>query len=530
MYWGGFVGSVRAGGFRALGVDAAYAAFPSVCRFVSGALRLVWRQGADHVAARDGKVYTATSPDNGRTWSAASVAVADSPGVDLRDPCIATAGGTTWLTYFKGTSTLAAAGCFLRVSADDGVSWGSETRIDSQPYAAISSPVVQVGGNLLAAYYGKNAGDSFDSCWLATSGDGGATWARQVVAGGPAAGRDYQEPWLIARGTEVWMFFRYGTNSAIGAAVSTDSGVTWSAPAQLFDDTSGRPAAVWLSTGTMAVVARRISDKQGVVRSRNPGAPVTAWSPARPTVVQPSSGPIGMLYAHPLEIPGGVICPVGVETSGSVARLHVGWLSDEGGISPLGDLIPDDRTAAAAGADQLLFAEVFSQVSGVLRAPWVIGAGGVQASGGYAVSAVADGSPDLAWLDLASSDVELEGEFLFTGQAGFGLIARVNAASTSYLLLTVETSGTAYRLYKVVSGVATQLSAGTVSVNQGVWARLRMVVRGNVIQCFINGWPSFGYELTGGDITTFAGAPRHGIKLNAQAGGAHRCRRFVARS
>jgi hypothetical protein len=439
-------------------------------------------------------------------------------------------GGTTWLTYFKGTSSLAAAGCFLRVSTDDGVTWGSETRIDSQPYAAISAPVVQVGANLLATYYGKNGGDTFDSSWLATSADSGVTWTRQVVANGQAAGRDYQEPWLIAGGAEVWMFFRYGTQSAIGACVSTNSGATWSAPTQLFDDTTGRPAAVWLSTGTMAVVARRISDKQGVVRSRNIGSAQSAWSPPRPTMIQPSSGPVGALYAHPLEVPGGVVCPLGIETSGTVARLHVGWLSDEGGISPLGDLIPDDRTAVADGIDQLLFAEGFSQASGALRAPWMVGVGAVQATGGYAVSAVADGSPDLAWLDLAAADVELEGEFLYTGQAGFGLIARANAAGSSYLLLTVETAGTAFRLYKVISGTATQLGVATTSVNQGSWNRLRMVVRGNVIQCFINGWPSFGYELAGADATTFAGMPRHGIKLNAQAGGTHRCRRFIARA
>jgi len=489
-------------------------------------LRLVWRQGTDHVTTRDGKVYTSTSGNNGRTWSAATIAVTDT--VDLRDPCIATAGGTTWLTYFKGTSTLAAAGCFLRVSTDDGVTWGSETRIDSQPYAAMSSPVIRVGTNLLAAYYGKNSGDTFDSCWLATSADGGATWTRQVVANGQAAGRDYQEPWLIVSGTEVWMFFRYGTNSAIGASVSTNSGTTWSAPTQLFDDATGRPAAVWLSTGTMAVVARRISDKQAVIRARNAGAATTDWLPARPTMVQPSSGPVGMLYAHPLEIPGGVICPVGIETSTASARINVGWLADDGGISLLGDLIPDDRTAVAQGADQLLFTEGFSQANGPLRQPWVIGAGGMQVSSGYAVSTAADNVPDLAWVDVANADVDLEGEFFFTGQAGFGLIARVAAANT-YLLLTIESGGTAFRLYKIISGTASQAGILTTNIAPSAWTTIRMFIRGNLIHCFLNGYSAFGYNLQGTDVGTFAAKPRHGIKLNAQTGGLHLCRRFVAR-
>jgi hypothetical protein len=521
------MGSVRANGFRPIGVDSAYAAFPSVCRFDSGQLRLVWRQGSDHVTARDGNIHTSTSTDNGLTWTAAAIAVDDT--VDLRDPCISTAGGTTFLTYFKGTASLAAAGCFLRKSTDDGASWGAEIRIDNLPYAAMCAPVIQVGTHLLTAFYARNTGDTLDSCWLATSSDNGDTWTRQLVANGPAAGRHYQEPWLVAKGAEVWMFFRYGTAQAIGASVSMDSGVTWSAPTELFSDATGRPAAVWLSTGTKAVVARRISDKQAVVRSHNGGTPQTAWLPARPTMIQPSSGAIGMQYAHPLEIPGGVICPVGIESATNASRIHIGWLS-EGGVSPLGDLIPDDRTAVAQETDHVLFAEGFSQANGALRSPWQVNvAGSVVASNGYAVSGTADNVPDLAYLDLASPDVELEGDFSFTGQAGFGLISRV-VSNTTYLLLTVETGGTAYRLYKIINGAATQLGILGTSVNQGTWTRLRMIVRGNVIQCLINGWNAFGYELTGTDITTFAGQARHGIKLNPASGSVHRCRRFFAKN
>jgi len=516
---------VRASGFRALGVDSAYSAFPSVCQFGGGGLRLVWRQGTDHAAARDGVIRTSTSADNGRTWTAATTAVTDP--TDLRDPCVSTASGTTWLTYFKGTALNAAAGCFLRISTDDGVTWGAEIRIDpSQPYAAICAPVVPVGANVLTAYYGKNPGDTFDSCWLTTSTDGG-TWTRQLVANGPAAGRDYQEPWLVTRGTNVWMFHRYGNTSAIGLCVSADSGVTWSAPTQLFDDTTGRPSAVWLASNTMALVARRISDKQAVLRARTGGAAQTAWLPARPTMVQPASGPIGMTYAHPLEIPGGIICPLGIETSATVSRIHVGWLSEEAGISPLGDLIPDDATAVAQDTDRLLFAEGFSQPNGAPRAPWIVGSGGLQVVNGYAVSTAADNVSDLGWLDLATVDVDLEGDFWWTVQSGYGLIARVVNAST-YLLLTPETLGANLRLYKIVSGVATQLAVAAATVYPSAWARLRMVLRANRVQCFLDGQALLRHDLSAGDAITFANQPRHGIKLNAQPGGVHRCRRFVA--
>jgi hypothetical protein len=325
------------------------------------------------------------------------------------------------------------------------------------------------------------------------------------------------------------MFFRFGNQSAIGACVSTDSGLNWSAPTQLFDDTTGRPAAAWLSTGTMAVVARRIPDKQAVVRSRGDGTPRTAWLPARPTMVQPASGPIGMMYAHPLEIPGGVICAVGIESSSTVSRIHVGWLADGGGVSPLGDLIPDDRTAVAQEADHLLFAEGFSQADGPLRAPWVVGAGGMQASNGFAVSTAVDNVPDLAWLDLGTADVDLQADFSHTGQAGYGIITRVVNANT-YLLLTVESGGAAVRLYKVVSGAGTQLGdPANPNANQSAWTRLRFSVRGNLLQGFVNGVTSVGWLLAGSDATTFAGQARHGIKLNPN-NGVHHCRWFVAKS
>jgi hypothetical protein len=391
------------------------------------------------------------------------------------------------------------------------------------------APVITVGASLMTGFYGRNAGDVRDSCWLATSTDGGATWTTQQVANGQADGRDYQEPWLIGRGSTVWMFFRYGNSSAIGLSTSTDSGATWSAPVEAFPDATGRPAAVWLASGTMAVVYRRLSDKQAVVRTRNAGSGQTAWGPARPTTLQPVIGTIGMMYGHPLEIPGGIICPIGVESSTTVSRTHVGWLSEEGSISPLGDLILDDETAVAQDTDQLLFAEGFSQANGNLRAPWVVGAGGVQVSNGFAVSTAADNVVDLAWLDLTTPDVDLEGDFSWTVQSGYGLVARVVSATT-YLLLTPETSGANLRLYKIVAGTATQLAVVAATVHATSWARLRMVLRANRIQCFLDGQALIRADLSPADMTTFGTQTRHGFKLNAQVGGLHRCRRFVARS
>jgi hypothetical protein len=116
----------------------------------------------------------------------------------------------------------------------------------------------------------------------------------------------------------------------------------------------------------------------------------------------------------------------------------------------------------------------------------------------------------------------------WTVQSGFGLLARVVNANT-YLMLTPETGGANLRLYKISAGVATQLTTVAATVWDASWARLRMVLRGRRIQCFLDGQALLRHDLSPADMTTFGGQTRHGIKLNAQSTGSHQCRRFVAR-
>src|SRR5689334_15287021 len=47
-----------------------HSGFPSVARLANGSLLLVFRQGSDHYAARDGYIRSRRSTDLGATWSA----------------------------------------------------------------------------------------------------------------------------------------------------------------------------------------------------------------------------------------------------------------------------------------------------------------------------------------------------------------------------------------------------------------------------------------------------------------------------
>lgn len=178
------------------GHDGAYSAFPTSWALPDGRLVLAWREGTDHVDTRDGHIRTSWSSDGGRTWTAPQVTVPyPGGGIDLRDPSISanTDGSTLYLTYFKGTTQLAAAGCYLRTSTDHGATWSGETRIDNQPYAAICAPAVHHDGKLWVTYYGRQPGDTRDSVYAAHSTNNGATWTTLRVANGQADGRDYQD-------------------------------------------------------------------------------------------------------------------------------------------------------------------------------------------------------------------------------------------------------------------------------------------------------------------------------------------------
>lgn len=530
---GSGVGKVRPTPVPAsIAVDSAYSAFPGAVWYPdTSQLRIVWRQGTDHSTARDGVIKTSVSTDLGRTWATATTALSDGAAPDLRDPSISatTDLATTFLTYFKGSSGLAAAGCFLRTSSDRGVTWGSEVRIDpTQPYAAITAPVVQLAdGSLAAVYYGKSGADTFDSCWYATSATG-ASWSVTRVANGQTATTNYQEPWLVISGSTFLIFYRHGASN-IGVLKSTNSGSSWTSPAITIGGATGRPSAVWMSSGTIALQYRRTTDGACCLRTSKTGL-VSAWFPE--TVMFTGAQALTMDYCAPVEVAyGSVYCPSGKEISGSSAKIYSIYLTEGAGITPLGDSIPGGNGAVANDFDFIAFADIFHYQNGTLPAPWITGAGTVVIAEGNLVSGAADNSPDYALVASGVADAWIEADLMWSGsQAGFGIVLHWVDAS-NFLYYTAETSGTAIRLYKVVAGTPTAVAGpATDALNASVWHRLAISARSNRIQCFANGANTLSYTLTGPEQTTFGASQIHGVKLNPASGGQHSCRKFLIRS
>ena len=526
---------VTVGGTRLANAgDARYAAFPGATVLADGRVFMIWREGTDHVAAKDGIFRAQTSADQGRSWSTAFT-VLSLPGVDLRDPSVSMSAdkSTMYLLYFKGSATGVAEGVFLRQSTDQGATFGPEVRIDpNQPYAAGASPVVPLAnGLLLCTWYGKDASaDARESVYVATSPDGGTTWGNQVkLIDGVAAGLDMQEPWAAVNGDTVVIMYRHGTSANIGVVVSTNGGATWGAPFLAFPGT-GRPSVVFTAESKTLVCTYRAptggTGQHGLVRySRDFGA---TWSQA---YLLERAAPNWWTYSAPVEIARGqILVPTTVEESATVSKLSLRYITEGGGVSPFGDIPPVgasrvlDRFRTVAVADDFdrpNSASLGYSSNGQL---WVSQGGAVIQDGALFDPTADQLNGRLHYANALTPDVEVEAEGMWTGNAGIFLVFRLQN-STNYIRAGIETAGTRARIYKTVGGVITQIGAdGVVSVPAGFYHRLRVTAVGDNIRFFVE-----DQLVTSGTDAALNTMPWVGLRTGGNVAGAqHRFRNFVA--
>lgn len=520
-----------------LGLDGAYSAFQGV-GFARGRLLLAWRQGTDHVNARDGYIRVCYSDDLGRTWSAPVTAVPyPGGGLDMRDVSVGASrdGSTFYLSYFKGRSSNPALGCFLRTSTDGGVTWSAERRIDpNAPYAGLSGPLVEApNGALTQPWYGRSGSETRDSVWVARSTDGGTTWSSTRIVNGQTAGRDYQEPFIARCDDTLVMLFRWGNNDSIGVTRSTNNGATWSTPTVAFSPGTGRPAAVWLSTGALLCIYRRGSDGAAVYRSsRDRGG---TWT--QPRLMMPVTGSGWMTYADGIETsPGLAFTTLSMEhANGTAARLWNSYSADGPGLSPLGDSFPDPVVRAAADVDTILAVDDFDRPDTTAAAglgwcltgqPW--SAGG-RIEGGTARCGVANFVPEFPVVQCSTPDVTVEADMLWTGDPGYALILRYRD-DNNHFMYTIE-GGSAVRFYVRNNGTYYPLSSATsVPVAAGPWRRWRAVIRGDRFLGFVDDQLILAYNIGEVDTNLLGAQTRHGLKFNESGSVQHRCRRFIVRS
>lgn len=499
---------------RYYGQDSQHSAFPGAVRLPDGRFLVVYRQGSNHYTNRDGSIVSAVS-DTGETWSAPTTVVSYAgDGVDCRDPSVSLSadGHTLYLTYFRGTAGNPAIGSFIRRSEDYGQTWGPEYRIDGgMTSSAITSPAIEVSGRLLAFHYSKPGTETYWSVFKAASDDGGVTWNSARLMSGQMDGRDYPEPYAIAKDGRVFLAFRWGANAQIGSMSSEDGGEHWSAPAVRFNG-SGRPTSLWLADGSILVALRDVNNGRLSVRS-TPDVGAT-WYPPRVVQYPPDHGM--STYVTFLETePGKVFAAMTAEEStGTVSRLGFAYLANAGSETLYGITPADDNTVVTS---------VFDYPEGSAPPyPWVVG-GGVVVQGGVQ-SAVADNVPDFVVQSTAGPDQSVTADLMWIGQAGLGVVLRYKDPS-NWILFTSETGGSVLRLYKSVGGTVTLLSSASWSVAAGAYHTFTASVRGGQIRAGVDGDTNLRCDLSAADNAALSGWSA-GVKLNSQPGGLNTCRRL----
>jgi hypothetical protein len=182
-------------------------------------------------------------------------------------------------------------------------------------------------------------------------------------------------------------------------------------------------------------------------------------------------------------------------------------------------------------------------------------AGAVTVTDGEVRSNSADNVPDICGMHTSTNDMEVEVEINCGGtgtiQSGAGIVFRMVSANT-YLIFTVEGQGVNYRLYKVVSGVATLLERNgdspgapfdytvgvrTLPFNQFV--KYKVICRERYIWVYLNdqwivassgaGQTFPSAMLSAADQSTFSTGRFAGFKINDQSTTIHRVRHFSVR-
>lgn len=299
-----------------LAVGTNHSAFPGLTRDAEGTLELVWRQGTDHAATRDGQLRRAVSRDDGATYAESTHLRIPPP--DLRDPSISYARGAQHLTWFTGTSTNPGTGAF------DQREWGPAVRIDPNlPVAAITSPVVDLPDNRLGTvFYGRQAGEAVDTSFMAWTVNHGLSWTTNRILNGIGANHAYNEPYLVRDDADIHVFFRSGT-TAIGMRTSTDSGRTgsWGPVRDVLTNATGRPTALRTAEGVLLLVYRRLPTRAAAVAvSTDHGA---TWQDGPVLLEPPADSPNGMTYAAMAQIgPSAVHVVFGMEATATESDLY----------------------------------------------------------------------------------------------------------------------------------------------------------------------------------------------------------------
>lgn len=328
----------------------AYEAFPGLTLCPDGSLLATYRSASAHGWAPGSATKAVRSTDLGQTWSAPWTIYTD-PGEDIGFGMLTTLsdGRIACIGQYRSAAPATGALCIIIFSSDNGTTWSAPITIPFTftdfSYAA-GNVIELTNGNLLAIGYGKNTADTYTSTRTMISTDGGVTWGTErTVANGTTDSKPYNEAVIgYMPNGQILALIRSEESPTknIYKSISTDGGLTWSAPATLFPGW-GRPAWTSMASGGIVMTYRGNSDLSHQYRvSYDNGV---TWSGARQMAGQT---PTQSVYTQLVELaPGLIAVAYSDDSSTTVANTRFKYLMDGVGLSPLGDLSGDSYYAAS---------------------------------------------------------------------------------------------------------------------------------------------------------------------------------------
>ncbi|MEO0098159.1 MAG: exo-alpha-sialidase [candidate division WOR-3 bacterium] len=210
--------------------DRAISAFPSIAAFGSN-VHIVWVEG------RDGRyeIYYKLSTDNGLTW-----------GEDTRltfhqrtaiSPSVAAFGPNVHVVWEDYRDCSYRPEIYYKRSTDNGLTWGEDTRLTFD--SASSRPSIAVSGSNVHIVWQWYDWEVFrPRIYYKRSTDNGTTWSRDTcltesagIGGGPSiavSGSNVHIVWRDSRDGNLEIYYKR----------STDNGVTWSEDTRLTSDSA----------------------------------------------------------------------------------------------------------------------------------------------------------------------------------------------------------------------------------------------------------------------------------------------------
>lgn len=240
-----------------------YSMGPGICKRADGSLFAMYRHGPGPSQLGHGWIVSRTSVNGGYSWSDEVTAYLD-PVYSAGDsyPTLLKNGDIlcSFFVEIVGGTPITNAVRVMR-SRDGGATWSTPVVVPSSfsVFSASSAPIVELSDRLLLPIYGNNG--NADGAHLMTSFDGGLTWPQEnVISDGDIFNYNQDEPNILIRANGDYFAMMRTSTLGSTSCVSSDHGVTWSAPKTQFTNESAVHLAK-LASGAFV----------GVYRSGNPG-------------------------------------------------------------------------------------------------------------------------------------------------------------------------------------------------------------------------------------------------------------------